>query len=607
MRLAALHVKNFRCIVDSSEINIAPLQALVGENNTGKSTLLYTVDIFLSSGVAGVGEKDFFDASKPIIITGTFTDLSRSERQNLRPYLLGDKLILEKHLMFDLNGKVTSEYHGYSSQPKDWWLSTDGVIEHEGSTRPNWKKVAEEHGIYDLVKDDKGKVNKASYEKGLNHILVEKEEIEFLEPELGNTQALGIPQNLLRHLPSFHLLPAITDYSDEIDKRSTKTSFRRLMADFSDRLIKSDPRYKEIESHLDSISELLNIGKNADVSQPQPRLEIFGKIEGKLTEIIADMMPSVQDVKLDVVVGDVKEIFSQGVTMRVNDGMLTDVLDKGHGLQRCVVFALIKALILNERGLLLPTSNGDQSNREAGTPRPMLLAIEEPELYIHPQMQRLLYRVLRDFTLQTDQVIYSTHSPLFIDLTVYDTIAVVHKHTVENGCHVHQCDVTTLGDPSERKPFQLISSFDLDKNRLFFANRIILVDGPQDVIAVTAVGRSLGLFQELPEEIGFTVIDTECKQEAKKFIKLLNAFHIPYIYLHELDDKPDDPLNKEIKDLLAGNPSVELAKNLEHAVAYSGHFSSTYTAKKYFEENADKAPDPFKRVVETLFAFQPIS
>jgi len=149
------------------------------------------------------------------------------------------------------------EYHGYRAEPRDWWLSTAKVIEEKGN-RPRWEETATEHGILDYVCGEDGKVNKASYEAGLTKLLYERDGIEYDEPALGQTQALRIQQNLLASLPGFYLLPAITEYSDEIDRRSSSTVFRRLMADLADRIMRADPRYGEIEATLPKLRQLLN-------------------------------------------------------------------------------------------------------------------------------------------------------------------------------------------------------------------------------------------------------------------------------------------------------------------------------------------------------------
>ena len=235
MLLTSLQIQNYRSIVNSGEVRVERLQAFVGENNAGKSNLLRAVEVFLSAGLGGVQVADFFDKKNPVIITATFTGLREHERKALRKYLIGDKLILEKQLTIvdgekDGKTKIETEYHGYVAQPVDWWLSVEKVIEQKGA-RPKWEEIANEHGILEYVRGADGKVNKTTYEAGLTRILQERDDIQYTEPTLGETQALGRQTTLLDQLPRFYLLPAITDYSDEIDKRTSSTVFRRLMGD----------------------------------------------------------------------------------------------------------------------------------------------------------------------------------------------------------------------------------------------------------------------------------------------------------------------------------------------------------------------------------------
>jgi len=603
MRLISLAVKNYRSIVDSGEVRIEPLQAFVGENNAGKSNLLYALQAFLTAGAGGVEETDFFDATKPIIVTATFGQLAADERKRLRPYLLADRLILQKDITLEPDkktGKVkaSTEYHGYVARPKDWWLSVEGVIEHEETDKPKWPKIGEDHGILDYVRDPSGRVNKQSYEAGLRRLLLGREDIEYEEPQLGQTQALGLQPVLLESLPRFYLLPAITDYSDEIQKQSTTTNFRRLMADLADRILRFDPRFQQIEATLASVKALLNPPAEGEHREEgQERLAVLGHVEERLQELIAKLMPSVRRVCFEVTVEETREMFSRGVAISVDDGRLTEVLSKGHGLQRCVVFGLLQALILNQRGQLV-TGPQDEGDASAETQRPIILAIEEPELYIHPQAQRLVYAVLRDFA-ETDQVLYTTHCPAFVDVGAYHAIGVVRKDSVETGTRLCQCEAGVLDADTERKTFQFLSSFGLEQNQMFFAKKVVLVEGPQDVIAVVATGRHLRLFAEFPEELGCTIV-TASKEEMPKFIKLLNAFGIPYGVLHELDGDPGSQDNEAIRRLVKEGASVELSRRLEDAVGHKGHFQRAYHAKRWFEDPAHITPE-IQQVVQELF------
>ncbi len=608
MKLINLHIRNFRSFVDSGDIRIESLQGFVGENNSGKSNLLYAMQVFLTSGAGGAGKPDFHDPNYPMIITATFGGLSSAEKKKLRKYILGDKLILEKHINYQEDPKsgklkASAEYHGYLSKPRDWWLSVEGVeaqkgVEEQKGSKPKWEEIAKAHGLIDYVRDVSGKVTKRSYESGLQRFLIENEDIEYIEPELGKTHALGLQPVLLDALPRFHLLPAITDYSDEIDKRSTTSTFRRLMGELSDRILRGDPRFQQIEATLKKLTSLLNPPKEGEQREKgDERLSILDKVEGKLQELISGLMPSVCGVRVEVAIEESRDVFSRGVSIWVNDGKLTEVLMKGHGLQRCVVFCLIQALILNQRGQLIPASDVTIGSKTEG--KSIILAIEEPELYIHPQIQRLIFGVLRGFA-ETDQVIYSTHSPMFIDVGRYERIGVVRKDLVETGTYVLTCDPGTLDETDERKTFQFLSSFGLEENQMFFAKKIILLEGEQDIIALLASGRELSLFSEFPEEIGYSIIATGNKEEMPKYMKLLNGFNIPYVVLHELDGKPDNEINQKIISLLRGNKVVTIETRLEDIVSHEGHFKNKYVAKRFFE-NASNITETLKSKVKDLF------
>ena len=579
MRLTRLKIRNYRSIKKIENRRIEPVQALVGENNAGKSNILRVVNCFLSAGSGGMGPSDFNDKSQPAVIEAEFSGLSDDERKRLRSYLIGDRIILQKHLAVEQDdksgkAKVTTEYHGYQAEPKDWFLSIAKIEERDSN--PKWKKIAEDNGILVHVQTPDGKVTKKSYREGLAKFLREHDDIEYDEPKLGQTQMLGIPQNLLAALPEFYLLPAITDYSDEIDRRSSSTVFRRLMADLSNRIMRADPRYGEIEEALATVRRLLN---PPGEGEPLQRLAALGDVEVKLRDTIRRLMPSVQSVPLAVEVEESKEIFSRGVTIRVDDGVLTDVLEKGHGMQRSIVFALLQMLM--------------KSGQQGTVTRPIILGIEEPELYIHPHTQRLIYSVLKEFAglagdvdtaTGTDQVLYSTHSPAFVDISRYEHVGVVRKDTTL-GTTVRQCDAGILGSTESRKGFKLLTCFSLKHNELFFARDCILVEGAEDEIGIIATAKKLGRIVDLPDEIGLSIVVADGKDEIPKFQKVLNAFGLSYGVLLELDGKPETHAQTAlILGNLNGNRVAKVPKKVEDLLVVGGHFHDLYHAKIFFSD-----------------------
>ena len=583
MRLSKLRIQNYRSIRDTGDIRIEALQALVGENNSGKSNCLRALQCFLSSGAGGMEVQDFKDPASPSVIECEFTDLSEGEGRRLRPYLLGDKVVLRKELRIhddEIKGRrtVKAEYHGYQAEPRETYLSL-AKIEAEHGSRPKWEELLKNHDLPDYFRNSEGKANKTSYKAGLERYLFENDVV-YDAPQLGETHALGIPQNLLSALPELYLLPAITDYSDEIDRRSSNTVFRRLMADLSDRIMSTDPRHRELEDALDRVRALLNC--STEEGAPA-RLEALGGVETSLRDVMKKLMPSVASVSLQVQVDASKDIFARGVTIRVDDGVLTAVLDKGHGMQRSVVFSLLQMLINTAR------QRGD------GNERPIILAIEEPELYIHPHCQRLIFRVLREFAgigddeadaVGRDQVLYTTHAPTFIEVWNYHRIGLVRKPDLATGTVISQAERCVLGNPEDRKVFKTLTCFGLKHNEVFFARDALIVEGPEDEIAVIATARKLGRIMELPDELGVSIVVTNGKGDIPKFQKVLNAFGLQYGVLLEMDGKDDaDNQNALIQELAAGNRVSKIPEKLEALAGVdANHFSDQRHTRMFFAD-----------------------
>ncbi len=603
MRLTKLQIQNFRSVRDSGEFPVRPLFALVGENNTGKSNLLRAVDGLLSGGAGRFGREDFNDPSTPIVIKGVFSNLSEPERNRWRPYLVGDTLSLEKHISLikdDRTGKdkLEAEFHGYRAEPTLWWLSLD-KIQRKHTERPKWAEIAKENNLPDYFLED-GKSTKVIYGKALAKYLLENA-VEYDAPDLSATQALGLQSNVVASLPRVYLLSAITDYSDEVDRRSTSSTFRRLMAALSERILEKDPRFVEIQSAVTNLRGLLNPLPGEGTPR---RIEALATVEARITDLLRRVMPSVMGVSLAVDIEEVKDIFSAGVSLSVNDGVTTDVLAKGHGLQRCIVFTLLQMLILNERNQLI-----DAEAETVASSDPIILLVEEPELYIHPQLSKLFFDVMASFA-ATDQVIYATHSPLFVDAYQADRVALVHKPDPAIGTLIRSCDQTAFDGLDDHKLFQGFTKLNPSMNELFFAKRVLLVEGPEDAIAITETLIALGRITTRPEELEWSVIPCGGKQSIPFFQRVLNAFSIPYSVLHDTDvtgnmapnDKEKhEKQNKTIVSLARGNPVYKYPIKLEHSLGLSTHFRDQYAAHLFFSDPA-RITQEVKDLVRTTFA-----
>lgn len=142
----------------------------------------------------------------------------------------------------------------------------------------------------------------------------------------------------------------------------------------------------------------------------------------KYTELLTDLNSSISDKTAQQFGPDIKVSIAfdppersllgkMGRTV-VDDGIETDLYQKGSGLQRTVAFAVIRVYAEQQKA----SASMDSGSREsAGTlPGPSLfLCVDEPEIWMHPKAQQALAQALADIS-QNEQVIVSAHSPYIL-------------------------------------------------------------------------------------------------------------------------------------------------------------------------------------------------
>lgn len=125
-----------------------------------------------------------------------------------------------------------------------------------------------------------------------------------------------------------------------------------------------------------------------------------------------------------------------------------------------------------------------------------VVAIDEPELSLHPGLQKRVSGILSRFA-SDRQVVVSTHSPYFVDLRALAHGAQLARvTTTESGSRIYQLtkaskeSVKRLSDGNLYNPHV----FGLDARELFFQeDKIILTEGQEDVLLYPRVADQLGI------------------------------------------------------------------------------------------------------------------
>ena len=193
--------------------------------------------------------------------------------------------------------------------------------------------------------------------------------------------------------------------------------------------------------------------------------------------------------------------------------------------------------------------------------RRFVLLIEEPELYLSPHVQRHLFRVLRKLAQRGNQILYSTHAPVFLTVDRIEDLALV-RHTNDHG--------TTLFQPAplaETEAFRVLSEFDSDRSELFLARAVLLVEGRTEKLSFPLVFDALGIE---PDKEGILVLECGGKGNIPLFARLCNACGIPYVVVHDRDApkgkrpvESERVVNQQIQDVAGRRRTVVLVPDFE--------------------------------------------
>jgi len=231
--------------------------------------------------------------------------------------------------------------------------------------------------------------------------------------------------------------------------------------------------------------------------------------------------------------------------------------------------------------------------------RRFVLLIEEPELYLSPHAQRHLFRVLRALGQRGNQILYSTHAPVFLSVDQIEDLAIV-RHRADEG--------TTLFQPKpleEAEAFRVLSEFDSDRAELFLARAVLLVEGRTEKMTFPLVFDALGVE---PDKEGILILECGGKGNIPLFARICNACDVPYVVVHDRDaplgQRPMESeriVNQQIRAVAGKRRTVVLAPDFEavSGVSARGRGRKPRNAYRRYRGNGE-VPQPLRTAVEKV-------
>lgn len=231
----------------------------------------------------------------------------------------------------------------------------------------------------------------------------------------------------------------------------------------------------------------------------------------------------------------------------------------------------------------------------------LVLLVEEPELFLRPQAQRYLYRLLRTFAAAGNQVLYSTHAPAFLNVVRLDELALVERHP-RRGTRI----VRPQPLPDDER-FRALSEFDAERSELVLARAALLVEGLTEKLAFPFLFRALG---HDPDREGISIVECGGKPNIPLFAGICRAVRVPYLAVHDRDAprgrRPiasERAVNAAIAAIAGADHTVELVPDFEGVAGLHAHSHKPEHAWRAFAgAGADEIPAPLADAVRRAVA-----
>jgi len=268
------------------------------------------------------------------------------------------------------------------------------------------------------------------------------------------------------------------------------------------------------------ISEIEKLAKEVEEEISGDVSALNSKIESELGKLFSGIK-----VQFETGVGKVKaeDIIKDGSKFYITSNERSSALEhQGTGIQRAFLWSAISALC--SEGRLKKGSKVIQGDT------PKILLLDEPEINLHPSIIRAARKAIYALSEITGwQIMCTTHSPVFIDLTQDHTTLIKVSNTV-SGVYYFQTDKAKFSE-QEKENLKMLNKCCPTVNEFFFYDYSILVEGDTEYLAYQY------LIEQEKLEGSYCVINCRGKANIPTFIKIFDQFYASAIAVHDLDTK----------------------------------------------------------------------
>ena len=401
---------------------MTPLLHWLGRNGSGKSSFLSAIELFYDP-YAKVTVEDFYseDTTQDIEIEITFANLSAGAKKLFSAYINNDVLTVVR--VFSLvEGRRSGTYHGVRLQNPDFSPVRNAGRASDVIAKYREIRETEEYSSLPTARSEK------VVRTALNGW--ERQHPARCSRMRDDGQFFGFTQVGKGHLgkhTKFIRVPAVRDAQEDATEKkgSAATEIMDLV----------------VRSAFSGRKDLANFKQQTQAQYKElmdpEKLPEMDALQRGLSDTLRSYAPGTSVRMQWSEIADISLPMPQVQVKLLEDDYESAVGRTGHGLQRAFIVTMLQHLHAAREAEAM---EGEAHNAGESHLPGLVLAIEEPELYQHPSRQRHLASVLREIATgkipgvaQNTQVIYTTHSPLFVGLDRFPQIRVLRKIPHQQG------------------------------------------------------------------------------------------------------------------------------------------------------------------------------
>jgi len=515
MKLEKISIKNFKGLKDEC-LEPGRFTCLVGENNAGKSSVLQAITTGLRRD-SQLGPDVFYDQAEAIefrmqfahVGEGDLARLAAEHREKLEELVIDGRLVLITRYRVGQKAELRVE----RQTPIDEKYRDDAINAAFANKRGAAVRRALVESYPEFVEDAPEDLNVGGAKTHIKRRITGLARDQFRTEE--GPLPTGASASISALLPEPIYIPAVKNLTDEL-KTTQSTSFGRLLGLLLDDMT---PDLAEITQALGQLNQFFN-REERDGAVADNRHEKVRDLETLVESFLKENFPLVK-VELRVPPPELRTILNSAQIL-IDDGSKDLVDNKGDGIKRSLTFALLQCYVQRLR----------RGNGAEGAGRsPLMFLFEEPELYLHPKSQRILFATLERISADY-QVVVTTHSPLFFAPGATASFVRVAKEPAEPKPIGRLRAVNFDRDNPKAEVFRMARFENADA--AFFSRRVVLFEGESDDAFFKHVAKILNPEWDFDAK-NVAMVRVSGKGNFQRFRSFFEAFGIDVKIVADLD------------------------------------------------------------------------